>query len=83
VPNHLEFLLAVDEFLSENGQESVRQGHELYGISHRAGLTFGPADQSAARWTGQLIHLDYMVWGLQTPVTGGPCRLASCGPQMN
>jgi hypothetical protein len=35
----------------------------MYGISERAGLT-KPGDKSPFRWTGELVHLGYVVHGL-------------------
>ena len=76
MPSHLDFLLALDEHPTEHHLECVRQPHELYDIAERAGLNALRGDRSAAGWTGQLIHLGYVVWGLrvggdQYPIPGG------------
>jgi hypothetical protein len=69
MPSHLDFLLALDEHLTEHHLECVRQPHELYDIAERAGLNALRGDRSAARWTGQLIHLGYVVWGSEWAAT--------------
>ncbi len=72
VPSHLDFLLALDEHLTANELECVRQPHELYAIAEQAGLNAVRGDQSAARWTGQLIQLGYLVWGLRAAADRRP-----------
>jgi hypothetical protein len=63
VPSHLDFLPALDDHLTEGHLECVRQPHEMYDVAERAGLNAVRGDRSAARWTGQLVNLGYVVWG--------------------
>jgi hypothetical protein len=72
VPSHLDFLLALDDHITANHLECVRQPHELYGVAESAGLNAFRGDQSAARWTGQLVHLGYVVWGLRAAADRRP-----------
>ena len=59
MPNHLDFLRALDEHVRGSSLGMVSQGHELHTVAQTAGLVAWP-DQAAARWTGQLIHLGYV-----------------------
>jgi hypothetical protein len=65
-----DFLVALDDFLDQPGSFGyVPQGYEMYGIAERAGLTTRE-DRSAFRWTGELVHLGYVVHG--NPGAGDP-----------
>ncbi len=62
VANYLDFLVAFDEHIRTSSLGFVIYGHELFGIAQQAGL-IAPADQSPARWTGELVALGYMSHG--------------------
>lgn len=57
------FLVALDDCIDSSPLGYVSQGFELYGIAERAALTKS-GDKSAFRWTGELVHLGYVVHGL-------------------
>lgn len=59
---YLDFLVAFDEYLDRNDLDYLIYGHEMFGISESAGLT-ARADQSPARWTGQLVEGGYIQHG--------------------
>lgn len=65
--NYRDFLVALDDYIDDSSLGYVSQGSDMYGISERAGLT-KPGDRSPFRWTGELVHLAYVVHG---PLGGG------------
>ena len=60
--NHLDHLLAVDSFTRESQLGCVPSGYEMHEIAQRAGLV-EPNDKGAARWTGELVELGYLIHG--------------------
>jgi hypothetical protein len=62
VANHLDFLEALDEHVRASPLGVVQGGGELHTIAREAGLV-GPAEESAARWTGQLVQLGFVSHG--------------------
>jgi hypothetical protein len=65
MPNHLDFLRALDDHIRGSSLGMVMQGSELHTIAQHAGL-IPWGDQTAARWTGQLVALGYVTWHLQS-----------------
>jgi hypothetical protein len=61
--NHLDFLRALDDHVRGSNLGLVSRGIDLHSIATQAGLAEWP-DQSAARWTGQLVDLGYVRHGL-------------------
>jgi hypothetical protein len=61
--NHLDFLRALDDHVRGSNLGLVPRGIDLHSIATQAGLAEWP-DQSAARWTGQLVDLGYVRHGL-------------------
>lgn len=68
--NYLDLLLAVDQFTRENSAGYVQQGLQMHEIAQGSGLAPG-ADPAVARWTGELVDLDYLTHG---PASAGDRR---------
>jgi hypothetical protein len=60
--NYLDFLVALDEHIAASSLGFVIYGHEMHSIAQAAGLVV-PGDESAARWTGELVQLGYVIHG--------------------
>lgn len=60
--NHLDFLSALDEHVRSSSLGMVMSGGELHTIARDAGLV-GPHEETAARWTGQLVGLGFVKHG--------------------
>ena len=60
--NYLDFLVVLDDHLAASSLGFVIYGHEMHAIAQTAGLAV-PGDESAARWTGELVQLGYVVHG--------------------
>ncbi len=60
--NHLDHLLAIDRFTRESPLGCVSSGYEMHAIAQRAQLV-AANDKSAARWTGELVELGYLIHG--------------------
>ena len=70
MPNHLDFLLALDE-ATRASHGSIGFGVEM---AQRAGLC-QPGELVAARWTGELVHVKYVTHGVSShprPLPSGP-----------
>jgi Abortive infection C-terminus len=76
VPNHLDFLLAIDSFTRNSPGGCVPRGSDMHNVAHQAGLTKW-GDLAAARWTGELVHLGYLTHG---PPSAGDRRDLPHGP---
>lgn len=63
---YLDFLRALDEYTRANDIGCISSGSDMHIIAARARLLIQPADQSAARWTGQLVDLKYLDWTLKS-----------------
>lgn len=74
--NYLDFLVALDEHIAGSSLGFVIYGHEMHGIARSAGLVVS-GDESAARWTGELIQLGYVTHG---PLGFGDRRPLPQGP---
>lgn len=85
VPDHLDFLLALDAHLRASSRAEVTHGSEMTDIAREARL-FDRADQTAASWTGHLVRLGLVAHGPRsagTPeiprgVTWGNGELQAC-----
>ena len=67
IANYLDFLYELDRYTRDSPLGCVPNGAEMHAIARGAGLA-GPADTSAAAWTGRLVHLRYVTPG---PALGG------------
>lgn len=76
--NYLDFLVAFDEHITASSLDFVIYGHEMHQIAQAAGL-IGPGDQSATRWTGELVQMGYATHGPLSAGDPGRCRGAA-GP---
>lgn len=71
MPNHLDFLVALDRWTRESLTGEVTTGYEMHQIAWTAGLA--PQGQTpAAYWTGQLVDLGYVEPG---PRAGMPAPI--------
>lgn len=71
VPNHLNFLRALDEYTRKSSRGCVTQGHEMHSIARDAGLVESGNPSPAAFWTGELVELGYLQHG---PASAGDIR---------
>ena len=62
IPNHLDFLLVLDEYTRANAAGRVTAGWDLHTIAHEAGLVEW-GNRSASNWAGQLVDAGYIVHG--------------------
>lgn len=71
VPDHLDFLVALDEYLRNNSRGEVSHGSEMTDLARAARLLDRPG-QTAASWTGQLVRLGLVDHG---PQSGGAAEI--------
>lgn len=60
--NHLDHLQAVDDFTRASPLGCISSGYEMHEIALRAELV-AAGDKAAARWTGELVELGYLIHG--------------------
>jgi hypothetical protein len=62
MPNHLDFLLLLDDYTRDSPGACVSRGADMYEIAHKAGLVEW-GNLLPATWAGELVHLGYLVHG--------------------
>jgi Abortive infection C-terminus len=77
VPNYLDFLVALDDYLRASVTGDVTYAHELHGIARDAGLGTPPQSQ-APYWIGQLADRGYITHSLP-PMNGRPAPPPGAG----
>lgn len=77
MPNALDFLLLLDNHTRESSLGYVSAGHELQALALGSGLVRHEDNYSVVRWTGELVHQDYVDHG--PPHAGDPRPMPS-GP---
>lgn len=66
MPNHLDFLEALDAHIRESGTDQVDHGYGMTLIARDAGLLRNEGE-NAGRWTGQLVSMGLVAHGPQAP----------------
>jgi hypothetical protein len=59
MPNHLDFLVALDRWTRESLTGEVAIGYEMHQVAWSAGLA-AAGETPAAYWTDQLVDLGYV-----------------------
>ncbi len=62
MPNHLDFLLVLDDYTRNSPGACVSRGSDMHDIAHKAGLVEW-SDLLPATWAGELVHLGYLIHG--------------------
>jgi hypothetical protein len=70
VANYLDFLLAVDDSIRDNPSGCVSSRTDMWTVAASAGLAKW-GDPDPPRWTGELVHLAYLI---HAPKSSGDVR---------
>lgn len=80
MPNHLDFLEALDAHVRASAIGVIQQGGDLHTIAWDTGL-LDSGNQAAARWTGQLVDLGFLTHGPKSAGDPRPMPTGGWTPQ--
>jgi len=80
MPNHLDFLEALDTHVRASAVGVIQQGGELHMVARHAGLVES-GSEAAARWTGQLVNLGFLAHGPKSVGDPRPVPIGDWTPQ--
>ncbi|MGN6373575.1 MAG: abortive infection family protein [Solirubrobacteraceae bacterium] len=70
--NHLDLLLALDEYTRDSSSACLSNGMDVHHVAYEAGLVDWADDERTGKWTGELVHLEYLTHGPPDPSERSP-----------